>query len=209
MSDLNQFIKSYWEYFLELEAQLFETKRFVAFDTANAKAYSIEYLKLYQAVCSEIDVVGKEIAVAINPNFKIDYKTNIQKWGYEIQQAFPMIKDTKICFNDDLIIQPYENWEYEKHTTTDKNGIKKTKLRIKDKKNAIIWWRNYNSIKHRRIGLLEGTKNFQLANQNNLIQAYSALFLLETLYVTSFSEFNDSYIGKSKLFKIVQKTVSD
>ena len=71
MNDLKLFIKSYWEYFLELEEQFLETKRFVAFDKANAKAYSIEYLKLYQAICSEIDVVGKEIAVAINPQFRL------------------------------------------------------------------------------------------------------------------------------------------
>ena len=32
MNDLKQFIKSYWEYFLELEEQFLETKRFVEFD---------------------------------------------------------------------------------------------------------------------------------------------------------------------------------
>ena len=80
MADINLFIKSYWDYFLELEEQFIETKRFVAFDKANSKSYSIEYLKLYQAVCSEIDVVGKEIAVAVNPTFKIDKNTkNIVK----------------------------------------------------------------------------------------------------------------------------------
>lgn len=56
------FEKSYWNYFLELEDQFLATKRYVAFDTANFKAYSLEYLKLLEAVCSEIDIVGKEIA---------------------------------------------------------------------------------------------------------------------------------------------------
>ena len=67
MANLQSFIKSYWEYFLELEEQLIETKRYVAFDKANAKTYSIEYLKLYQAVCSEIDVVAKEISSPKQP----------------------------------------------------------------------------------------------------------------------------------------------
>ena len=40
MADLKQFIKSYWEYFLELEEQLLETKRYVDFDKANEKTYS-------------------------------------------------------------------------------------------------------------------------------------------------------------------------
>ena len=86
MQNIENFIKSYWEYFIELESQLIETRRFLAFDDTNAKAFSIEYLKLYQAVCSEIDVVGKEIACISNLDFKVDNRTNIQKWGFEIQK---------------------------------------------------------------------------------------------------------------------------
>ena len=59
---LSQFIKSYWNYYLELEEQLIQTKRFVDFDISNYKTFSIEYLKLLQATCSEIDVVAKIIA---------------------------------------------------------------------------------------------------------------------------------------------------
>lgn len=209
MSDLKQFIKSYWDYFLELEEQFIETKRFVAFDKANAKSYSIEYLKLYQAVCSEIDVVGKEIAAAINPHFKIDNNTNIKKWGYEIQIKFPNIKNIVILFNDEDNLQPYKDWEYEKCTTVDKNGKERNGLKIKDDKKTIQWWRNYNAIKHRRIGLVEGTKNFQLANQSNLILALSALFILEMLYITSFSECEQTKINKSKLFSMNQKDEID
>ena len=58
----SQFIKSYWNYYLELEDQLIQTKRFVDFDISNYKTFSIEYLKLLQATCSEIDVVAKIIA---------------------------------------------------------------------------------------------------------------------------------------------------
>ena len=200
MKDLDQFIKSYWEYFLELEEQFYETRRFVAFDLANSKTYSIEYLKLYQTVCSEIDVVGKEIAIAFNPNFKIDNKTNIKKWGYEVQQAFPMIKSTKVMFNGEIEVQPFEDWEYELNTITTPNGGKRTNLRIKDNKTTIVWWRNYNAIKHRRIGLVEGTKNFQLANQENLIRAFSALFILETFYIEKCTI--NSNMNNSKLFAL-------
>ena len=202
MADVNLFIKSYWDYFLELEEQFIETKRFVAFDKANSKSYSIEYLKLYQAVCSEIDVVGKEIAVAVNPTFKIDNYTNIKKWGYEIQQRFPNIKNVEIIFNGEDILQPYKDWEYEKCTTVDKNGKVRNGLKIKDDKKTILWWQNYNAIKHRRIGLVEGTKNFQLANQSNLILAFSALFTLEMLYITSSLEDKCAEINKSKLFAV-------
>ena len=203
MNDLKQFIKSYWEYFLELEEQFLETKRFVAFDKINAKSYSIEYLKLYQAICSEIDVVGKEIAIAVSPQFKIDNNTNIKKWGYEIQQKFPNLKDTVAIFNDECLLQPFQDWEYEQHITGDKNGKSRTTFRKKNE-NAILWWNNYNEIKHRRIGLVEGTKNFQLANQSNLIQALSALFVLESLYIAS-SASESVEMRSSKLF-VLQKT---
>ena len=64
------FEKSYWNYFLELEEQFLDTKKYVAFDAVNYKTYSLEYLKLLEAVCSEIDVVGKEIAHQIDTSFK-------------------------------------------------------------------------------------------------------------------------------------------
>lgn len=204
MSDLEMFLKSYWEYYLELEKQFSETKRFVEFDKANSRAYSIEYLKLYQAVCSEIDVVGKEIAVALNPQFKIDNNTNIKKWGYEIQKKFPTMKNIVVQFNGDEHVQPFKNWEYE--LTRHSNG--RTGLKLKDDKKAILWWTNYNSIKHRRIGLVEGTKNFQLANQSNLILAFSALFILETLYINSFSKSNFMKKKESNLFSLIETTES-
>ena len=91
---IEQFLKSYWGYFLELEEQLKNTKRYVEFSRANRKAYSVEYLKLYQAVCSEIDVVGKEIACYITPNFKTK-DANVKKWGFEVQKQFSSIKDIK------------------------------------------------------------------------------------------------------------------
>ena len=205
MVDLKLFLKSYWEYYLELEEQLIETKRFVAFDKANAKAFSIEYLKLYQAVCSEIDVVGKEVAIAVSPSFKIDNNTNIKKWGYEVQQHFPLLKDCKVIFIDDEFFQPFKNWEYEYHTTCTKKG-KRTELRVKDSKKTIVWWKSYNAIKHRRIGLVEGTKNFQLANQWNLLQAFSALYILETLYMEELAGKEKADCQESRLFKIVSSS---
>ena len=203
MTSLKLFLKSYWEYYLELEEQLLETKRFVAFDKTNKRSFSIEYLKLYQAVCSEIDVVGKEIAVSINPGFKINNRTNVKKWGYEVKQKFKL-KDYIILFNEREQLQPFINWEYEKYTVQTKKGEKRQELRIKGSKESIIWWRNYNNIKHRRIGLVEGTNNFQLANQQNLILAFSALFLLETVYIDELKKSETAEFQESSLFKMVE-----
>ena len=81
-SRLSIFVRSYWDYYLELEEQFSQTKKYIAFDIYNKDAYSVEFLKLMQAVCSEIDVVAKEIASALDPLFKVDSSTNIQKWGF-------------------------------------------------------------------------------------------------------------------------------
>lgn len=196
---IEQFIKSYWEYYLELESQLIETKRYVEFGIKNNQTYSVEYLKLYQAVCSEIDVVGKEIAQTVNPNFKVDDHTNILKWGFQVQQQFGFIKDTCVLFNDEITLQPFENWEYEQYT----DSSNRTRLRIVGGiKNVIKWWKNYNEVKHQRIGLVKGTKNYILANQENLVLAFAALFLLEKLFLEwriVEEQYNGS-IDESRLF---------
>ncbi|MED9891319.1 hypothetical protein [Ruminococcus champanellensis] len=200
---LDVFLKSYWSYYIELESQFIETKRYVEFSTDNQKTYSVEYLKLYQAVCSEIDVVGKEIAQRVNPNFTVDTRTNIQKWGYELQQQFGNIKDLRVSFIGEQTLQPFLNWEYE--TYTDRGGSHKIRL-ANGVTNVIPWWRNYNKVKHQRIGLVTGTQNFPLANQFNLILSLSALFLMETLFI-SFLETEEHQTAerdRSKLFSIQQ-----
>ena len=197
MNILENFIRVYWEYFLELEAQIIDTKRYVAFDKSNFHTYSIEYLKLFQAVCSEIDVVGKEIAVGTNPEFKIDNNTNIKKWGFEVQKAFPNLKDDMVIFNKEIEISPFTNWEYE--ISIGKKGQKN--LRVVDDKPTIQWWKDYNDVKHQRTGLVSGTKNFALANQKNLITSLAALYLLETTYIDfCMNEAPYNEINTSKLF---------
>lgn len=200
MRDIGAFVKDFWSYYMELEKQFIDTKRYVEFSSVNNKSFSIEYLKLYQAICSEIDTVGKEIASDVVSDFNPDKNTNIQKWGYNLQKVFGDIKNDEITFYDIYTVKPFENWEYEEHTTTNKNGKKSTHLRIVGDKTAITWWRNYNSIKHQRIGLVNGAKNFQLANQKNLVLSLAALFLLEWKYLKHIGAGND--IVSSQLFSV-------
>lgn len=197
---LDKFLKSYWEYYLDLEKQVLETKRFVEFDKANKNTYSVEYLKLYQAICSEIDVVGREIACTKNQKFDVSNAT-IKKWGFEVQSQFPQIDSVEVIFNEEIILQPFKNWKYEPYT--DSQGHKG--LRIVDGKTTITWWHNYNAVKHQRVGLVKGTKNYAKANQKNLISALSALYILETKFIESLSSNTTSEIAlhyeKSRLLK--------
>lgn len=197
---LERFLKSYWNYYLDLENQLLETKRYVEFSDQNDKTYSVEYLKLYQAVCSEIDVVGKEIAQNVNSDFKVNDNCNIKKWGFEMQQRFGEIKDKLVLFNDETTLQPFESWEYEK--VPNKNGVFYIRM-VGGDDGVIKWWKAYNGVKHRRVGLVEDDGNFHLANQKNLTLAFSALFLMESMFIESLKAEKNSElpIEGSKLFK--------
>ena len=106
------FMKNYWDYYRELEKEFLNTRKYVEFSTGNNSTYSIEYLKLYQAVCSEIDVVGKVLAQIANPSFRPEDRQNsIYKWWYEIQDAFlltdgpytymnPAVKPTRFAITE-------------------------------------------------------------------------------------------------------------
>lgn len=204
MGDINLFIKNFWFYYLELERQFIETKRYVEFSSDNNKTYSVEYLKLYQAICSEIDTVGKEIATNVVSGINIDSITNIKKWGYNLQKVFGDIKNDEVNFYNIYLVKPFENWEYEEYDKKLPNGktIKSLKI-VEPKKNPIIWWRNYNDIKHQRISLINKKKNFQRANQKNVVLSLAALFLLEWKYLNYLNTGRENKnIKSSQLFSI-------
>lgn len=113
-------LQEYWNYYIELESQVCKTRRYISFDVANYSTYSVEYIQLLQAICSEIDVVGKVIAQLSNPNFKVDRSTNINKWGFEVQTAFSDIASKTVYFDNTVEIVPFEKWRYEKN---EKNGL--------------------------------------------------------------------------------------
>ena len=72
--DFSKFVDSYWNYYLELEGRMEETRRYVEYDNCNHNTFSSNYLMLYQAVCSEIDVVGKEAARHFADDSQADVK---------------------------------------------------------------------------------------------------------------------------------------
>lgn len=194
---LSLFIKSHWNYFLELEEQLIQTKRYVEFDMLNYKTFSIEYLKLLQATCSEIDVVAKIIAEKYDSTFaKIDNK-NIQKWGFVIQNHFKEIQSQKVCFLNDFYITPWNNWMYEQYR--DKNN--RVRYRLLAGTETPRWWVAYNKVKHERTSHnQDGKTNYCLANLGNLIYAMAALFVLETLFIGQLNEISN--IKYSSLFNL-------
>ena len=73
--NIDEFCKYHWEYYLVLEKDFLETERYISFDLGdnylyddrettnigNSMTFSNEYIKQYQTICSEIDVVMKSI----------------------------------------------------------------------------------------------------------------------------------------------------
>ncbi len=149
------FIKTYWQYFKELENEIIETRRYVDFLPDNYGTFSVEYLKLYQAICSEIDVIGKSVAGELDAGFKPEEKqNNIYKWWLVIQDelTFPSWNDVNFSwdytslttaiveFEDEQII-PWKNFRTE--IRPDKNGVNHTEV-VKGMK-VPSWWSSYNN----------------------------------------------------------------
>lgn len=196
--NVNVFVKSYWNYYLELEDQFITTKKFVEFASSNSATYSIEYLKLFQAVCSEIDVVAKILAEEYDAEFKKIKNKNIQKWGYYLQSAYPYLETISVLFNNDYSICPWQNWKYEKYI--DKKGA--LRYRLLQGKETPFWWTAYNKVKHERTShFKDGKANYSRANQKNLIYALAALFILEMSYLESIKEETEKSYSASKLFR--------
>lgn len=191
-------LQDYWRYYIELENQVCKTRRYVSFDSANYGTYSVEYIQLLQAICSEIDVVGKIIAQLSNPEFKVDRNTNINKWGFEVQSVFSCIDTKTIYFDNSVEIVPFYKWKYQK-----KGG---KKIVLAEGAQNPSWWTSYNSVKHGRTSVDEDdVANFKRANLKNVIHSLGALYILEHFLLSAYGGFDlsqqrASCVTKSSLF---------
>lgn len=167
---------TYWKYYISLEEQFLSTSRYVEFDYINnGGVFSIEYLKLFQAVCSEIDVVGKKLAKELDDSFTPNKNTGINEWWYYISKNDPGIIDKKCLLFGEHSFQPWKNYTIVKNPH---EGAKKYVLGASAK--TPQWWNDYNAVKHDRTGRFERhSLNYSKANLKNLFYAFAALFSLE------------------------------
>ena len=91
-SSFSAYLQTYWTYYLSLEGRLSKTENYCAFSQKNSTAFSIEYLTLLLAVCREIDSLAKAIGMYHFPEADLT-KSQISKWGYYLNEAFPDLKD--------------------------------------------------------------------------------------------------------------------
>lgn len=170
----------YWKYYIALENQFMETARYVEFDYVNnGKTYSIEFLKLFQAVCSEIDVVGKQLASIGDASFTSTKNTGINEWWYHVIGFAPELMNRMCNLFGERDLQPWKGFKVVKN---ENDGSKKYILDVNctPKAKTPTWWNDYNSAKHNRTGSYERhSTNYAKANLRNLLSAFAALYALE------------------------------
>lgn len=178
-----QIITEYWNYYLSLESQFENSRRYVSFDNANYSTYSIEYVQLLQAICSEIDVVGKVIAQYANKDFIVK-DANITKWGFEVQKCFEGLDLKTIYFDNTKEIVPFRKWKYKKGPSK-----KKPIVYFDDTYKTPQWWLAYNAVKHARttVDEEEQIQNYKKANLKNVIFALGALYILNMILLQEFA----------------------
>lgn len=174
MSTCNEFLQRYWTYYLILEKDFLDTERYLAIDELNFSAYSNEYIKQYQTICSEIDVIAKSFCKELDLHFS----------GTKISDYCKTILENYLDFSDRVInvksreikIKPWYNWKPSIRTQSD--GITRTVVTNPD------WWKKYNKIKHNRTTVNDetGLPYYKLANQKNTLYALAALYQLELYY---------------------------
>lgn len=198
MEKLKTFIKNYWSYYLRLEARFLETLNYVEFDESNFKTYSFEYLHLLLSVCSEIDVVGKMMALEKNPELKEN--SNICEWWKEIQDNFPVdgkrLNKQEATFLDKAKLNPWKGFEVDEKPCSGKK--------------TPDWWRAHNDVKHKRTKMIDtaGKANYTEANLTNVANAFAGLYVLEHSFMKSIGSEDELKLVKiSDLFEKEEKTI--
>lgn len=180
-------------YYKSLDREVAETDRYVSIRMENSSAFSLEYSKLLQAICGEIDVFAKAICNLNDSNVKPD-DLNIKSWGIRIQAMFPRIESTNVFNPGYGVISPWQNWRYV--YSPDING--RNRIKLADGKKSLPWWGDYNKVKHERMNLRSTeSSNYKKANQSNIVNALAALNILENLYL---AEVGSSLFIESELF---------
>jgi hypothetical protein len=141
-------MQSYWPYYFALESDVDKLSRYVEFTEQNFSTYSIEMVRLYLSICSEIDVVMKEICKETLSNPKAKY---IDEYRQVIKDEFNDFNNQKaFCQKFGLGFTPWQSWD---------KGI------------SPKWWSNHNKVKHQR------SEFYDKANLANVLESLAALYL--------------------------------
>ena len=139
----------HWRYFLTLEEDIEKTTRFVEPNPANFRTYSIEFVRLILAACSEVDVVAKVLCGLIDPSRSVQ---NMDDYRPVITTKYQKLFTSKVLIDRfGLEFEPWKEWG---------SGINPD------------WWRDHQKVKHQR------HHHFALADLEHCLNAAAGLFCL-------------------------------
>ena len=181
-SDL--FLTHYWQFYKSLENDFLSVERYVTIDTDNFGTYSLEYNRLYQSICSEVDVVAKKLCELFE-----DTKANkITMYCQTITSHCENFVNEQVIVNKNksIVLTPWDGWKY----------ISKQEFSNPE------WWTNYNKVKHVRQNICNDPDSkyydkpfYKAATLENVINALAALYILNFYCMLVICKKNDSSVG--------------
>lgn len=174
----------HWKYFLSIDNDLKHLSRYIEFTYDNYCVYSIEIVRLYLSICSEIDSIMKQLCVnKCNSLYKRLCK---QKNGYEfgnmdiyrmfISECYPLFYTAQVPVPEyQLSFKPWELYGIDKNPE---------------------WWKDHNHVKHER------GKNYNLANLENVLNATAGLLVVLIYYFAGEKRIGIDGINHPKLFAL-------
>jgi hypothetical protein len=187
INNKEDYILKYWNYFLTLEDEFLDIEKIIPIDALNNNTFSMYYMKIFFSICSEIDVLFKEFIEYNNWDNFSQNDGNFGKYKNIINQYLPNFSTEIIIFSKVKDIKPFDNWNFNKKPD---------------------WWEDYNNIKHNRTLKNNGFENYKKANQENILNAFCALYQIEMYFYKSVIDKNNNQdrlrmpVPQSKRFRI-------
>lgn len=111
-------------------------------------------VRLYLAICSEIDVVLKELCKEISPDFNAENINHYRKIVIDEIKGFS--NQEAICYKFSLEFTPWMSW---------------------NENISPEWWSDHNKVKHKR------NEFYNKANLKNVLESLAALYIVN-LYLS-------------------------
>lgn len=169
-----EFISKVWGYYIMLENSFINTFQYVEPVEDNNYIYSKEYSKLLLSICSEVDIICKELCKLIeNKDSDAVSDYNIDNYRNVISKYNNFLKESCTCLVNHEVLEPWSSWE--------------------DVKNP-SWWKDYNKLKHDRLA----KENYKLGNFINVKNSLAGLYILCRIYYKY--RYKNEPLPKSNLF---------
>jgi hypothetical protein len=171
MGIAHQPVLPHWQYFLALEEDVARTSRWIEFEEANLKVYSIELARLLMTAAAEADVIAKLLCRNIDKKAKAE---TIGGYRTVLLAAVPDLIGAQVVLPaHGMTLTPWANWKVDKADLHPE------------------WWTANNKVKHHR------DMHFSRATLKNVLNATSGLLLLLLLYYSK----EVTHVGMPKHFR--------